>query len=103
MHHRAFPLKTGVTLLGLVCFLSALLPAPHAKADTIINLAVPWKKARIIPVVSGTASGKDLKGRDMAALFSGTSVDVVSGTMPLSVGNVPVLIESATTANTTAV
>jgi len=103
LSYSAFTLKTGGALLGIVCFLTALLPAPHAKADTVINLAVPWKKARIIPVVSGTASGKDLKGRDMAALFPGTNVDVVGGTMPLSVGNVPVLIESATTSNASTV
>jgi len=64
-----------------------------------ITLKVPWRQARITNIVPAFDSVKDLRGRELAAIFPSKSIDVVDGSVAISIGGSPVVIESENTAS----
>jgi len=72
--------------------------APPSSADAGIKLAVPWKQARVTRMVPTVASGREVKGQDLARLFPCTTLEAVDGAVTFPIGSVPVVIESAKSA-----
>jgi len=94
MHRTSWSI---VTLAALLLTVTALQAAHSPKTAAVIPLAVPWKQARVTPIVPAFASGREIKGSDLATLFSGKTVDAADGVVSVPIGSVPVVIESAKT------
>ncbi len=88
-------LTSGALLLSGAVLQAASLNVP----GTVIKLKVPWKQARVTNIVPAFDSGSDIRGREFAAIFPSKSIDAVDGTVAISIGSSPIVIESENTAS----